>query len=118
MVMSTNFFRRDPYESRIAMLLFSGMTALSILFVRRVTWSIVRKLRQRGYNNSNALIVGTGRVARKAAQALRNANWMGLRNLGFIEEQPNRFASDLNIIGSIPDLPRLVEEMKVEHVFI
>lgn len=118
MVMSTNFFRHDPYESRLAMLLFSGMTALTILFVRRVTWSVVRKLRQRGYNNSNALVVGTGRVARKAEQALRNANWMGIRNLGFIEEQPNRFATDLNILGGIADLPRLVEELKIEHVFI
>jgi Undecaprenyl-phosphate glucose phosphotransferase len=118
MVMSTNFFRHDPYESRMAMLLFSGITALSILSVRRVTWSVVRKLRQHGYNNSNALVVGTGRVARKAAQALRNANWMGIRNLGFIEEQPNRFATDLNILGGIPDLPQLVEDLKIEHVFI
>src|SRR5579871_2211420 len=118
MVMSTNFFRHDPYESRLAMLLFSGMTALGILFVRRVTWSVVRKLRQRGYNNSNALIIGTGRVARKTEQALRNANWMGIRSLGFIEEQPNRFASDLKIVGAIDDLPRLVEELKIEHVFI
>jgi Undecaprenyl-phosphate glucose phosphotransferase len=118
MVMSTNFFRHDPYESRLAMLLFSGLTACGILLARRVTWSVVRKLRQRGYNNSNALIIGTGRVARKAAQALRNANWMGIRNLGFIEDQPNRFATDLNVIGAIPDLPALVEDLKIEHVFI
>jgi Undecaprenyl-phosphate glucose phosphotransferase len=118
LVMSTNFFRHDPYESRVAMLLFGVLTALLILAARRVTWSVVRKLRQRGYNNSNALIVGTGRVARKAAKALRSANWMGIRNLGFIEERPNRFASDLDIIGGINDLPVLVEKLKVEHVFI
>lgn len=118
LVMSTNFFRRDPYESRAAMALFSLMTVFGILTVRRVTWSVVRKLRQRGYNNSNALIVGTGRVARKAAHALRSASWMGIRNLGFIEERPNRFASDLRILGAIPDLPMLVEELKVGHVFI
>jgi Undecaprenyl-phosphate glucose phosphotransferase len=118
LVMSTNFFRHDPYESRVAMLLFGLMTVLSILVVRRVTWSVVRKLRQRGYNNSNALIVGTGRVARKAARALRSANWMGIRNLGFIEERPNRFASDLDVLGGINDLPVLVEKLKVEHVFI
>src|SRR5206468_3769710 len=106
------------YESRVAMLLFATLTGLGILAVRRVTWSVVRKLRQRGYNNSNALVVGTGRVARKAARALRSANWMGIRNLGFIEERPNRFASDLNVIGTIADLPKLVAELKVEHVFI
>src|SRR5262249_50020245 len=33
LVMSTNFFRHDPYESRVAMLLFGLLTALSILAV-------------------------------------------------------------------------------------
>jgi Undecaprenyl-phosphate glucose phosphotransferase len=118
LLMSTNFFRHDEYESRLAMLLFTIMTGFGILTARRVTWSVVRKLRQRGYNNSNALIVGSGRVARKAAQALRNANWMGIRNLGFVEDQPSRFASDLDIFGTIADLPKLVEQLSIEHVFI
>lgn len=118
LLMSANFFRQDAYQSRLTMAMFSGLTIVGILLVRRVTWSVVRKLRQRGYNNSNALIVGTGRTARKAAQALRNANWMGIRTVGFIEDRPNRFASDLNVLGSVPDLPRLVEEHKIEHVFI
>ena len=118
MVMSTSFFSHGAYESRLTMALFWAVTAMSILFVRRVTWSVVRKLRQRGFNNSHALIVGTGRIARKTAQALRNANWMGIKNLGFVEDKPSRFANDLPLLGSIPDLPRLVEELKVEHVFI
>jgi Undecaprenyl-phosphate glucose phosphotransferase len=118
MVMSTNFFRQDPYESRLAMLFFSLLTCGSILFVRRLTWSAVRKLRQRGFNNSHAIIVGTGRVARKTAQALRNANWMGIKNVGFVQDQPSRFSSDLNIVGTITDLPELVTKLQVEHVFI
>jgi Undecaprenyl-phosphate glucose phosphotransferase len=118
MVMSTTFFSHDDYESRLTMLIFSTLTCLGILHVRRVTWSAVRKLRQRGYNNSHAVIVGTSRVARKTAQALRNANWMGIKNLGFVEDQPSRFASDLNILGAIADLPVLVDKLKIEHVFI
>lgn len=118
MVMSTNFFRQDPYESRLAMLFFSVLTGGSILFTRRITWSAIRKLRQRGFNNSHAIIVGTGRVARKTAQALRNANWMGIKNIGFVEDRPSRFSSDLNILGGIPDLPDLVTRLQVEHVFI
>ncbi|MFL5341230.1 MAG: undecaprenyl-phosphate glucose phosphotransferase [Gemmataceae bacterium] len=118
MVMSTNYFSHGPYESRLTMLLFWLLTAFAVLAVRRVTWSAVRKLRQRGYNNSHALIVGTGRVARKTAQALRNANWMGIKNVGFVEDRPNRFATDLPILGAIADLPALVKELAVEHVFI
>jgi len=118
MVMAITFFRHDPYESRLTMLLFWAVTCWSILVVRRVTWSAVRKLRQRGFNHSNTLIVGTGRVARKTARALRSASWMGLKNIGFVDDQPSRFVSDLRILGTISELPELVEKRKIEHVFI
>lgn len=118
MIMATSFFSQAPYESRLTMLLFLIMTCSSILFVRRVTWSAVRKLRQRGYNNKAVLIVGTGRVARKTAVALRNANWMGLKCVGFVEDQPTRFANDLTILGTIPELPDIVNRLRIEHVFI
>ncbi|HLW68240.1 MAG TPA: undecaprenyl-phosphate glucose phosphotransferase [Gemmataceae bacterium] len=118
MVMSITFFRHDPYESRLTMLLFWALTCWSILVMRRLTWSAVRKLRQRGFNNSHTLVVGTGRVARKTARALRCASWMGLKNVGFVEDQPSRFVSDLKILGTIDDLPEIVEKNNVEHVFI
>jgi Undecaprenyl-phosphate glucose phosphotransferase len=118
LMMSTNYFSHGHYESRLTMLIFACLACGWVLSARRVTWSAVRKLRQRGYNNSNTLIVGTGRVARKTAQALRNANWMGLKNVGFVEDRPNRFASDLTILGTIPDLPELVKQLNIEHVFI
>jgi Undecaprenyl-phosphate glucose phosphotransferase len=43
---------------------------------------------------------------------------MGLKNVGFVEDQPSRFVSDLRILGTIDDLPDLVEQKKIEHVFI
>jgi len=64
------------------------------------------------------VIVGTGRVARKTARALRTANWMGFKNLGFVEDNPTRWCSDLNILGTLAELPQLVEKYGVEHVFI
>lgn len=118
MVMSITFFRHDPYESRLTMLLFWALTCWAILLMRRLTWSAVRKLRQRGFNNSHTIIVGTGRVARKTARALRSASWMGLKNVGFVEDQPSRFVSDLKILGTIDELPEIVERNHIEHVFI
>src|SRR4029077_3984570 len=74
--------------------------------------------RSAGYNQSLALIIGTGRVARKTAWALRHASWMGIRNLGFVEDQPNRWTSDLDILGTTGDLPGLISKYRIEHVFI
>jgi Undecaprenyl-phosphate glucose phosphotransferase len=64
------------------------------------------------------VIVGTGRVARKTARALRHASWMGIRTVGFVEDNPSRWAADLQILGTTADLPDLVAKHRVEHVFI
>jgi Undecaprenyl-phosphate glucose phosphotransferase len=117
-VMAATFSTHDPYESRMSMLLFSALTATLVLTARRWSWAAIRCLRRRGYNQTRAVIVGTGRVGRKTARALRHASWMGIKTLGFVEDQPNRWTSDLNVLGTIIDLPVLVQKYRIEHVFI
>jgi Undecaprenyl-phosphate glucose phosphotransferase len=118
LVMATTFYLHDPYESRATMLLFSVLTASSVLTARRLSWAAIRALRRRGYNQTLAVIVGTGRVARKTAWALRHASWIGIKTIGFVEDQPNRWTGDLNILGTTADLPQLIQQYGVEHVFI
>jgi Undecaprenyl-phosphate glucose phosphotransferase len=118
LVIATLFNLRDPYESRGALLLFPVLTAGLVLGQRRLAWGVVRWLRRHGYNQTFAIIVGTGRVARTTARALRRASWMGIRPLGFVEDQPSRWTSDLDILGTTADLPVLVSKYQVEHVFI
>ncbi|HLN26618.1 MAG TPA: undecaprenyl-phosphate glucose phosphotransferase [Gemmataceae bacterium] len=118
LVMATTFYRQDPYDSRATMVLFTMLTTSGILTWRRLSWYAIRYVRSCGYNQSLAIIVGTGRVARKTAWALRHASWMGIRNLGFVEDQPNRWTSDLDILGTTAELPRLISRYGIEHVFI
>jgi Undecaprenyl-phosphate glucose phosphotransferase len=118
LVLAALFLRHDGYESRATLLLFSGLTGLGVLLTRRVTWGVVRSLRSRGYNQQFAIIVGAGRVARKAARCLRRASWMGIRNIGFVEEQTSRMSADLDVLGGFNDLPALIEEYGVQHIFI
>jgi Undecaprenyl-phosphate glucose phosphotransferase len=118
LVMGMLYYLHSHYDSRTTMFLFSVLTAVGVLLSRRLSWYIIRKFRRSGYNQSLAIIVGTGRVARKTAWALRHASWMGIRNLGFVEDQPNRWTSDLNILGTTADLPQLISKYGIEHVFI
>jgi Undecaprenyl-phosphate glucose phosphotransferase len=118
LVMATTFFRHDPYESRLTMLLFTLLTAGSLLAARRITWSALKQLRRSGYDLSNALVVGTGRVARRTARGLQHAGWMGIRIVGFVEDNPSRWTRDLRVVGRIAELPDLVERHGIEHVFI
>jgi Undecaprenyl-phosphate glucose phosphotransferase len=117
LVLATVFFRHDIGESRQAMVLFSLLNGGGLLTARRLIWAAIRTLRSRGYNQSFALIVGAGRVARKTARALRKASWMGIKNIGFVEERTG-LSSDLDVLGGFADLPALVQRYHIRHVFI
>lgn len=118
LMMATTFYTRSHYESRASMILFSGLTFFFVLTARRLSWSVVRWLRSRGFNQTYAIIVGTGRVARATARHLRRATWLGIKSIGFVEDKPSRWCEDLDILGRSDDLPRLIEKYSVTHVFI
>jgi Undecaprenyl-phosphate glucose phosphotransferase len=118
LVLATTFLRHSAYESRAPILIFSLVTLVGVLTWRRTTWTAVRWLRSHGYNQSFALIVGAGRVARKTARALRHASWMGLKNVGFVDDKINPLCGDLDVLGGFADLPELIHRFGVSHVFI
>ncbi len=118
LVIAATFGLQDPYKSRATLAMFLALCPPLILLQRRLTWSAIRWLRRCGYNQTQALIVGTGRVARKTARSLRRASWMGIKNIGFVEDRPSRWVSDLDVLGTTADLPRLIARYRVSHIFI
>lgn len=118
LVVATSFYTQTTYESRATMLLFSVLTPLFILTMRRWSWNAIRWLRRQGYNQTFALIVGTGRVARSTARILRQSTWLGFKPLGFIEDQPTPWSDDLDILGTTEQLPQFIEKYNISYVFI
>src|SRR5579884_3713499 len=118
LVMATIFFLHDPYESRATMLLFWMLSVALVLVGRRAAWAIIRALRSHGYNQTFSIIVGAGRAARKMARALQRVSWLGIKNIGFVDERTNRLSGDLDVLGGFADLPELIEKYGVRHVFV
>ncbi|QJX00387.1 undecaprenyl-phosphate glucose phosphotransferase [Frigoriglobus tundricola] len=119
LVMATSFARQAQYESRGAMVMFALGTLVGIVVVRRVSWTGMRRLRARGVNQSHAIVVGTGRLARRTVRTLRAVNWSGIQPIGYVEDEAHRgSAADLPVLGSIGDLPELVAGHHIEHVFV
>src|SRR5438270_2176581 len=67
---------------------------------------------------TSALVVGTAAPRLQTPNALRPARRMGIRNVGFVQDRPNRLCGDLPVLGSPSELPHLIERFKIEHVFI
>ena len=118
LVLAATFLRHVVYESRETMLLFFALSGFFVVMGRRLSWAAIRTLRSRGYDQTFSLIVGTGRVARKTARSLRRASWMGIKNIGFVEERTGKHSSALDILGGFHDLPVLIQKYNIEHVFI
>ncbi len=118
LVMARIFFLHDAYESRAGILIFSGLNFVLVLVGRRIAWAIIRTLRSHGYNQTFAIIVGSGRAARKMARVLQRVHWLGIKNIGFVEEKTNRLSGDLDVLGGFNDLPELIEKYGVRHVFV
>ncbi len=119
LVMATSFARQAQHESRGAMVIFAAVSLVGIVVARRASWTGVRKLRARGVNQSHALVVGTGRLARRTVRTLRSVNWSGIQPVGYVEDEANRGSgADLPVLGAIAELPALVEKHHIEHVFV
>jgi Undecaprenyl-phosphate glucose phosphotransferase len=118
LVMARIFFLHDAYESRAGILIFWLLSVALVLVGRRTAWAVIRRLRSHGYNQTFSIIVGTGRAARKMARALQRVNWLGIKNIGFVDEKTNHLSGDLDVLGSFTDLPGVIEKYGVRHVFV
>jgi Undecaprenyl-phosphate glucose phosphotransferase len=118
LVVLVTFAMQSPYRSRVVLGIFTGLTAVGVLLTRRLSWSVLGRLRSHGYNQSHALVVGTGRLARRTARALADSSWMGIRSVAYVEDDPTDKLCDLPVLGPIDLLPELVERHHIEHVFI
>jgi Undecaprenyl-phosphate glucose phosphotransferase len=118
LVMARIFFLHDFDESRAGILIFWLLSVGLVLIGRRSAWAVIRRLRSHGYNQTFSIIVGTGRAARKMARALQRVSWLGIKNIGFVDEKTNRLSGDLDVLGSFVDLPHLIEKYGIRHVFV
>ncbi|MFW6125161.1 MAG: exopolysaccharide biosynthesis polyprenyl glycosylphosphotransferase, partial [Pirellulales bacterium] len=117
-LIATAFYRRDPYESRLALGIFLVLNVAVLAAARRGLWWLLRALRRRGFNHGRALVVGTGRIARKTVEAIRRNDWTGLEPIGYVDHAGARPPGDLPVLGRIDDLPELVERLAIDFVFV
>lgn len=82
---------------------------------------LLHALRSRGYNRRAAIIVGSGRTAQRLLAAIRRNAWTGFHVMAFVDDQPHEPSQrirDVPVIGPLAELPRHVERLGVDSVFI
>ena len=112
------FYRRDLYESRLALGLFLVLNVLGLTVMRRMIWQAVKYFRGHGLNYGRALIVGSGRHAQHVARTIQRNSWTGLEAVGFVDEPGKPPSRLLPRLGSLDELDQIVAQRDVDHVFI
>jgi Undecaprenyl-phosphate glucose phosphotransferase len=112
------FYRRDVYESRLALALFLITNAVALALVRRAVWHAMAWLRRHGLNRGRALVVGAGRTGRLVVKTLAENHWTGLEAVGYVDELSKHEPADLPRLGGLSDLAQVVIRHDVDHVFV
>jgi Undecaprenyl-phosphate glucose phosphotransferase len=112
------FYRRDVYESRLGLGLFLVLNPLFVLSGRRLAWKLLAAWRRSGASFGRALLVGGGRTGRLAAETIRGNDWTCLEIAGYVDDAALPEPAGLVRLGGLDDLPRIIEEHQINHVFI
>lgn len=119
--MAVSFFFQPLVFSRL-LLLQAGVLVIIFLGVARLVQRQVQaNLRARGVGVERVLIVGAGAIGRTVMQAIVARPDLGLKAIGFVDDNPGKNQSDIGrvrALGSVDDLPRLLRETPVDMVII
>ncbi|HKE57210.1 MAG TPA: polysaccharide biosynthesis protein, partial [Pyrinomonadaceae bacterium] len=116
---------RVPY-SVIVMTTFLGIGCVLGIRVIRRAWYERRFIRRNGRRLASAhkrpvLLIGAGRAGVMTAKEIINRGSMDIVIRGFVDDDPEKQGSTIHrirVVGTIADLPRLVKELKIDHVII
>jgi exopolysaccharide biosynthesis polyprenyl glycosylphosphotransferase len=104
-----------------AMVVYAWLLTIALVTLGRsaVIW-LRNRLRQRGSLAERLLIVGTGDVGRMILQKVRQMPRLGYQVVGFVngEASPGQQVMGVPILGTVDDLPSLIETQAVDEVII
>src|SRR5215813_917706 len=116
---------RVPFSVTVMTTLLGFGSVLGTRVIRRA-WSERRFIRRNGrrlatVHKRPVLLIGAGRAGVMTAKEIINRGNMDIVVRGFVDDDPEKQGSAIHrirVVGTIADLPRLVKELKIDHVII
>ncbi len=115
-----SFYARGEL-SRSAIAIFLVLATLLLGGVRVCARLLLRELRRRGRNLRHILVVGTGEPARMLLKKIRRHADFGLHVRGLVAAdatEVGRSLYEVPVLGAIADLPRLLDDVRPELLYI
>jgi len=102
--------------SRLLFLLFVLLAYLSMLSWRLVVRLTFRRLNGQAIQYRRVLIIGAGPVGRDLQHKIHEHPYLGLKLIGFLDDDPFKHVSNPDILGSLSDARRIIGGYKIDDV--
>ena len=115
------FFYKVDFFSRLIAVYFYVIDLALLINLRWIVRLLLRTVLSEWQAQRPVLVIGTGDIATEIVGILRERHWMLLEPLGLVglrKAAPAPPASDPPVLGTVTELPQLVEEHGVEEVII
>lgn len=116
------FFLKEINVSRQYLAIYMGFNILSIMLYRYVLKSMLKSLREKGYNRQFVLIIGAGTLGKRFYNNLVQYPELGYETIGFLDDyqkwdsiEEQRFKP---ILGTVDELPGMLEMLPVDEVIL
>jgi len=121
LLIALTFFYRPLAYSRLLFLEAAFLIVLILGLVRAAKHMLMARLRKKGVGIDKVLIVGAGEVGRALMRSIAARPELGYQVVGFVDDNPEKGNKDLGrfkAMGSLDNLPKILEEREVSEVFI
>lgn len=107
------------YLSRGLMAAAFGLATLLLSIEKFILITVLRRLRKKGFNFRNVLIVGTGERACQLIEQINNHQEMGLRIVGLVDDDEALHGKQIlgqPVLGGLDDLPSILHSNPIDRV--
>ena len=114
-------FSRGFDYSRAVLVLFFVSDVLFVFAGRTAIRRYLEEAWRHGYGVRRVLVVGAGRLGRAVVDKLAEHPESGLRSVGLVDDDPEKLGASycgVPILGVTADAARIVEEKRVDAVFL
>ncbi len=113
------YLLKIPHISRLFMLLIFLVVSLLLTIEKLLLIAIFRRLRKKGFNYRNILIVGTGKMARSFVKWIKENREFGLNIIGLVDAEKERVGEIIEgypVIGTLEDIPEICKNNTLDQV--
>jgi exopolysaccharide biosynthesis polyprenyl glycosylphosphotransferase len=119
LTLSALFVFKQENVSRLFLVILFAAQSMVTLAIRAAMWAWFTRVRERGLNTHNMLVVGTGRLARDFANMVESRSGLGIRVIGHLAvpgETPDSLLRP--VLGSIDEIEQVFHSRVVDEVAV